>query len=404
MIANHVVAWNDVDIEILVHAQTGSSGSLIRLLKSIEKADYFGSPLPGITVELPADVDVPTLRFLEDFTWPRHPRGQDSNNKLTLRRRLQPRGMTAAEASLRTVESFFPKSTAKSHVLLLSPQAELSPSYFHYLKFTLLEFKYGSIEHLKNSLQSSADVLLGISLELPSTTLDEKTPLAISSTSGTTRNSLVVYDAPNSNAALYFGNRWAELHNFVSNRLAAQSKYKKPSVRLKLVSEQSPAWLEYLVELSRNRGYGMIYPAFASDPESALVTIHNELYHVPEEFLHKQDDTEAVSTDAADYPFTADPAEPPPSTTISKAEPLLAGKSSNMIRLLGLEDLELLPHPDTMPVFAFDGKKTTREARDSAVAVYQNEFRVQVGGCVSKDSRWADKESLRTDDLFCLGD
>ncbi|KAI9045218.1 26S proteasome regulatory complex [Aspergillus affinis] len=51
----------------------------------------------------------------------------------------------------------------------------------------------------------------------------------------------------------------------------------------KVVSKRYPAVMEYLLELIRANGYCVLYPAFeASGP--ALATVHNELYHAPEEF------------------------------------------------------------------------------------------------------------------------
>src|SRR3954453_322797 len=81
-------AVNDLEIEILVHAPAESSGSLIRLLKSLENADYFGFPHPRLTIELPPRIDIFTVNFLSSFRWPPDSNGRES--KLTLRRRVNP--------------------------------------------------------------------------------------------------------------------------------------------------------------------------------------------------------------------------------------------------------------------------------------------------------------------------
>lgn len=341
------------------------------------------------------------------MAWPLYYKGQNPNSKITLRHRLQSKSLTAAEASLRTIESFYPKNPDHTHILLLSPQAELSPTYFHYLKYTLLEYRYTEGPHKSNTVPTFESELMGISLDLPTTSLDGKTAIDLTDAGSSVKpQALVLHDAPNSNAALYFGDKWVELHNFIPNRFAAQSKYKKPPMRPKAVSEQSPAWLEYMVELARSRGYSMIYPSFASNPQSALVTLHNELYQIPEEFLRDAEGEKPAGDDAAvdiaEYPFTADPADPGPVASIEKPEALLASKAANIVRLLGLKDNDILPDPVMMPIFAFSGVRIAPSARTTAVETYLSEFRSLVGGCLSKPSNGLKQEKMRTDDLFCL--
>src|SRR2546421_86561 len=132
-------AWNAITIDIVVQPPPESSGSLIRLLKSLQQADYFGSPPPRLSIDLPAKVDRATLQFLDHFEWP--PKREDSMEphikQLTVRHRISRQHISSEEASVRFLESFYPLSPEKSHVLVLSPQTELSPLYYHYLKYTL---------------------------------------------------------------------------------------------------------------------------------------------------------------------------------------------------------------------------------------------------------------------------
>src|SRR4051794_13529623 len=99
------IAWNRINIDIIIQVSPGASGSLIRLLKSLENADYFSSPPPGLTVELPPSIDNSTLRFLEDFAWPPPRPGKQQSGRLKLRRRLR-YDITAEESALRFLESF----------------------------------------------------------------------------------------------------------------------------------------------------------------------------------------------------------------------------------------------------------------------------------------------------------
>lgn len=272
--ASSLRVWNDITVEVLVHSPPESSGSLIRLLKSLEKADYFGFPLPRLTIELPNNIDPPTMEYLSNFRWP--PRSNAGNSKLTLRHRLFSTQLDAHQASIRQIESFYPSNVPQSHILVLSPRVELSPLYFQYLVYTLLNYKYSTTAF------NTPESLMGISLETPLTTLNGKDHLSLPEDAST--KSLFLYQAPNSNAALYFGDKWVELHSFLSNRFAVdKSLQQKPDDATYSVSETYPSWLGYMLEVARVRGYTMLYPSFASSSEDALATIHTELYHPPEE-------------------------------------------------------------------------------------------------------------------------
>ncbi|KNG85345.1 hypothetical protein ANOM_006324 [Aspergillus nomiae NRRL 13137] len=267
-------AWNDVRVEILIQAPTESSGSFIRLIRSLKDADYLGS-VPGLTIELPHDVDPELLQFLKTMKWP-----SDASNKVTLRRRVRHGVLDAAEAALRTAEAFYPQDPNMTHVLMLSPQTELSVSFYHYLKHTVLKYKYSA-----NAGQTASD-LLGISLELPSSlpTKDESFNSPIIDTyrfaSLDEREAMPVSlgQVPNSNAALYFGDKWVEFQSFISERLAKE----ETSSHEKVISERYPAVMEYLLEFMRARDYYLLYPA-ASGTQT-LVTVHSDLFQIPEEY------------------------------------------------------------------------------------------------------------------------
>ncbi|KAK3088938.1 hypothetical protein LTR53_019894, partial [Teratosphaeriaceae sp. CCFEE 6253] len=49
--------WFKPAIDILIHALPASSGGLIRLVKSLERADYAEFPVPKLTIELPSDIE-----------------------------------------------------------------------------------------------------------------------------------------------------------------------------------------------------------------------------------------------------------------------------------------------------------------------------------------------------------
>ncbi|KFY22900.1 hypothetical protein V493_06255 [Pseudogymnoascus sp. VKM F-4281 (FW-2241)] len=377
-------------VDILIHAQPSASGSLIRLLASLKRADYFGSPPPRLTIELPNDVDEFAARYLaHSFTWPpgEFP-VQGSAQQLTLRRRIPHQRLTAEESSVRFFESFWPANRFTSHVLVLSPQVELSPLYYHYLKYTLLEYKYSVAA--ASSLLSNEN-LMGISLDLPSTYLNDTTPFTAppnpeSAKAPEGNGPSFLWGSPNSNAALYFGDKWMELHTLVSHSLSSASSAPK-----KRISTSYPSWLEYILTLSNSRGYSMLYPQLTAG--DALATVHNELYQPPEEFDNPKTETETMTEDGN---FTADPAQH--RSLQHKEFPLARSSLVNM-----LPDNQLLAPLHSMPLLTWDGRVVDRIDLGGEAEEFSAKFRREVGGCktpVSSKTRLVD---VGVENLFCDG-
>lgn len=383
VLTTHSTDWNKLKVELLIQAPPKSSGSLIRLLRSLEEADYLGSA-PGLTIELPQDVDPQLLRYLREMKGP-----FTSNKEVTLRRHIQRHTSKPAEASLKTVEAFYPRDPNTSHVLMISPQTELSPSFYHYLKYTILKYRYPDGPGL-----SSQD-LFGISLELPSLLPTNEEPFSppipdASFTPG--RNigkplPLFLWQVPNTNAALYFGDKWIELHSFLSTRLTLQETATQDPLEEKVISKKFPAVMEYLLELMRARGYYMLYPAFEVSG-SALATVHSELYQVPEEFTpHGPSKLLDGETREDNRPgLRKQPAERPVSRA-STLMPLLDQFSMN------------LPAVDAMPLLSYAGHETFREDWGQSTRNYIQEFRIRYGGCSTQGS--ADLSSMS---LFCISE
>ncbi|OCK83699.1 hypothetical protein K432DRAFT_290584 [Lepidopterella palustris CBS 459.81] len=400
-------SWHQATIDILIHAPLDSSGSLIRLFKSIQRADYTGLKPPRLIVELPTSLDPPTQQYLEHLEWP--PSTQDSplaSNEIVLRHRISSQRTSPEEASIRFLESFYPANPASSHVLLLSPQAQLSPLYYHYLKYNLLEFKYSSY-----SADQSGN-LLGISLDLPPHLLDGISPLkaprpadmnnAIYHTTKGVSSVPFLWQAPNSNAALYFGDKWIELHSFLTSRMAAEHLKSKTAPRAKIVSEFVPAWMEYVLEFMRTRGYSLLYPGTISGEN--LVTIHNELYHLPEEFMTpstpKEKGMEAEPPELTEQPFLTDASPPAPPDNY---EPPLVPPSRPLHSALPFDgDLPEIPH---LPYLLHTGESLPPENVTIVAETFATKFRLEVGGCKPVPEGKRRKiipGSAR--DLFCSGD
>ncbi|CAG8977978.1 hypothetical protein HYALB_00001859 [Hymenoscyphus albidus] len=379
-------AWNKITIDIVVHAQPAASGSLMRLLDSLKKADYMHSSYPRLTIELPYKIDEPTQKYLETFRWPIATEDDPGNsNLLTLHHRIPQHDLTPEENSIRFLESFWPAEPTTSHVLVLAPQTELSPYFFHYLKYAMLEYKYS-----KSKSTSSRDNFMGIVLELPSTHLNDSTTFTPPTVEKTTTP--FIWQSPSSNAALYFGDKWTELHDFVARSLNSQHKL-APSIPIpKTVSKNYPSWLEYFSTLMRARGYWMLYPGL-EDGES-FVTIHNELYHSPEEYASDPVEEKTPASLDPKEELTADAAQHP----IGKEKPLLTTPLQTILTSKG--DLPLLT---AMPLLGYDGQLLELSNVGEQASTYSDDFRVSVGGCAA-DADEKERVAHSAEDLFCSGD
>ncbi|POS81412.1 hypothetical protein DHEL01_v200199 [Diaporthe helianthi] len=373
--------WNKFSVDILVHAHAGASGSLIRLLKSLQTADYTASAAPHLTIELPEEIDPPTAQFLKTFRWPPHRASNPAiANQLTLRHRITRRGDTEEESSVRFLEGFWPVDPALSHVLVLSPQVELSPHYYQYLKMALLEYRYSG----PAIYQAWDKRVLGLSLDLPRKTLDGSATFVppkgqASSPDGaelgapsSNHLSSFLWQAPNSNAALFLGERWVELHGFVSQLLEAQHGFQSTPAVLaeKSVSKDYPSWLEHALRLCRARGYMTVYPG--ADLATNLATIHGEHYQKPEEYekekwTSKHDDEDEVILRHGAF----------------------------------LSNGEGLPGVNEMTLLAWDDKRISLDDLNEDSIKYSAGFRRTVGGCKTGEAFAPDPSAK---DLYCMGD
>lgn len=389
----------------MIHAPPKSSGTLIRLLKSIESADYFGARRPHLTIELPAEIDPATADYLENLVWPPLDwSGAPHASQVKVRHRMPRHSPTAGEASSHFIESFYPARPKDSHVLLLSPQAELSSIYYHYVMYHLLEYKYSTF----GGRTHEAKNLMGFALELPSTYLNDSTPLEPpvlepDHVKRSSREALeptpFLWQAPNSNAALYFGEKWVELHSFLSARIYIQDPRRpvdqRPPPRAKVVSESYPSWMEYFQELMRVRGYFLLYPHFP-DSDDAIVTIHEELRQPPQEFSKERSPPSIADPPKLDpnEPFVIDPSAFDPILPPSPEAPLLV---KNLIALLPSSGD--LPQITKLPILSHEGNILSRPDAIAATHQFTDEFRNEIGRCNGNGKVVV--EPMIVKDLFC---
>ncbi|KAK5625038.1 hypothetical protein RRF57_000754 [Xylaria bambusicola] len=390
---NQVTVWNNIKVDILIQATPKSSGSLIRLLRSLSAADYTSSAIPHITIELPYQIDASIKGFLNSFAWPPSYVPNPTNERhISLRHRLSPRKSTEKETSTRFLESFWPAQPQLSHVLVLSPHTEVTPQYFNYLKYLLLEYRYSDMSRFHNWGQH----LFGISLEQPSTTLDDENlfdpplfqhPEEISA-EGTPNPFL--WQTPASSAVLIFGEKWMELHDFVSRtaQVKEDSDVVPTLLSEKLVSKQHPSWLEYALMLARVRGYWSLYPG--KEVAEHVAVVHGELYDIPEEYAGSKS---SISDDASN---------------VAVGNIRQKVRWAPELQLSSLSVLDALPNDGNLwPLTALpiaDWQGTEVSPQDFRTSAYEYEllFKGSVGGCdVETGKGQKGYEPASTQDLFC---
>jgi hypothetical protein len=384
--------WDKLQVNILVHGSATSSASFIRLLKSIENADYTGTAYPRLIIELPEMTDLPTLNFLSEFRWP--PGSSEADSKMVIRRRLSSKHLTPVEASLRTIESFYPVHADRNHILFLTPDAELSPSYLGYLKYLLLEYRYSK---LAMSSESAAR-LMGISLESPSRLLNGSS-LDLAQVIPDILSPLFLYQAPNTQAALYFGDKWVEFHSFLSHRLSTGLAIASADLTPDAAYQGHPVWLAYLVEFTKARAYYMLYP-IVRPGGSPLVTIHTELYQSPIDAF----ETKSPIGGSTERPSVTDLSGSEVLTgyqeQVPQPEPVIRNTESVLSVLLTAGGNTTLPRLEGLPILSHDAVLVTPETSQQLSISFADQFSLEFGGCKTLQDR-APSSAWMADDLFC---
>ncbi|EXJ56005.1 hypothetical protein A1O7_08936 [Cladophialophora yegresii CBS 114405] len=381
--------FNKIQIDIVIQAQQDSSASLMRLLRSVKDADYTGWTLPRLTVELPNNVDSFVARYLANFRWPAD--GTASESRLIVRHRLDARLMSPVQASMRTIESFYPQAPRTTHVLLLSPDVELSPNYFQFLMYSVLEYKYGA------GNPNLTKHMMGISLELPPVGPDLKTKAPYGSHLA---EPCVLWQAPTSNAALFFGDRWIELHTFLSYRLLLDPELGQKTPSSPSLSHKFPSWLQPVLEMMQVRGYYMMYPTFMLREGSSALTVHRELAQSPEEFMMDEgtvkSDSKPTKVDlAGDRTLTADEEI----ALLMKAEHRAFPASLVTPFVEAVSGKGVRSAQSAIPLLSFHGEQRDWTYTSTIARKAAEEFAVSVGGCKEYDSDAKD-DSITS--LFCL--
>ncbi|KAL5601193.1 hypothetical protein BROUX41_005998 [Berkeleyomyces rouxiae] len=377
--------WNKATVDIVVRAPAHGSAGLLRLLNSLSEADFAGVSVPHLTIELPHNVDVTTRRFLESFNWPpSHGSGASRTRMLSIRHRTTKRHPSEEENALRFFESFWPTHQNFSHVLLLEPTVQLSRNFFHYLHYSMLHYRYSH----DAEVQAWDQRLLGISLDHPTTHVDGIDPFQqprkyIEVSDSERAEESFLWQAPTSNAMLVFGNKWAEAHDLASGLLNARpwrniSTASDVAIQPKILGKSYPSWMEYLLVLSRVRGYLTVYPSLTT--ASTVAAVDSSSYTAPEEYTAAEANQSKQRARKQNALFST-------GSTIATLDTLWRNR---------------LPMLGDMQILGWQGEVARLGDVNSAAKDYVPEFRSLYGQCTAEDPIRVRREGS-VGDLFCRG-
>lgn len=204
-----------------------------------------------------------------------------------------------------------------------------------------------------------------------------------------------LWQAPTSNAVLFLGDKWMELHDFVSRTMQVKKKLDPTPAIIsdKLISKQHPSWLEHALRLARIRGYWFLYPG--KEVAKHLTTVHGELYRIPEEY-------------AGDRGLKASLPENEDASGegIDKIRRRVRSISETQLSPLSL--LESLPNQgnlwplSALPIAAWDGAQVEYMELRTGAYDFELAFKESVGGCdLESGKAQSFNEPILAQDLFC---
>ncbi|GAA5886405.1 hypothetical protein JCM6882_001628 [Rhodosporidiobolus microsporus] len=234
--------------------------SLHRLLSSLQTAYYYGDDV-SLAVNLEQTADRLTHRLVDDLRWP--------HGTFNLRHRILLGGLMPA-----IVESWYPTSN-DSYGVLLEDDVEVSPLFYGWLKFTILQYRYtlagrrASQRLFGVSLYQQKNIELRPEGRQPFDAHELFKDLNLHPTSP------YLSQIPCSWGAAYFPEIWREFHTYLSLRLSELALPISEPIIPAIRSNRWPrSWKKYFNELVFLRGYSSLYPNF---PEfESLSTNHLE--------------------------------------------------------------------------------------------------------------------------------
>ncbi|GAA5935134.1 hypothetical protein JCM10213_000654 [Rhodosporidiobolus nylandii] len=222
--------------------------SLHRLVSSLQTAYYYGDDV-ALSLNLEQTTDRLTHRLVDDLRWP--------HGTYSLRHRILLGGLMPA-----IVESWYPTSN-DTYGVLLEDDVEVSPLFYGWLKFTILQYRYTRAGRKASSRMFGVSLYQQKNIELrpegrqPFDAHRLFTDLSLYPTSP------YLSQIPCSWGAAYFPEVWREFHTYLSLRLSELAlPISEPLVPAIRSNRWPRSWKKYFIELVYLRGYAMLYPNY----------------------------------------------------------------------------------------------------------------------------------------------
>lgn len=228
--------------------------SLRRLLKSLSEAYYLGDEIP-ISFNMDSKVDEETLKLVGALEWPHGPK--------SLRRRIIQGGLIRAVS-----ESWYPSSD-DDFGLLLEDDIEVSPYYYLWIKYALLNYHYDP--------QVSLPELSSISLYTPRLVEVVKERPKWNATNFFKKiheNTPYLHQLPCSWGAVFFPKQWREFYVYMNMRFTEDAKQNPVQIPKSRTNGWQASWKKFLIDMMYLRGYVSLYPNFPD--QQSFSTNHME--------------------------------------------------------------------------------------------------------------------------------
>ncbi|KAL2902826.1 Elongation factor 4, partial [Bienertia sinuspersici] len=245
--------WNKMRISINIITQNRVR-SLMRLLKSLSNAYYLGDEIP-ISFNVDSKVDEATIKLLGTFEWP--------HGSKSVRRRIIQGGLIRAVS-----ESWYPSSDDEFG-LLLEDDIEVSPYYYLWIKYALLNYHYDP--------QVSFPELSSISLYTPRLVEVVKERPKWNATEFFQRihpNTPYLHQLPCSWGAVFFPKHWREFYVYMNMRFTEDPKKNPVQIPKSRTNGWQASWKKFLIDMMYLRGYVSLYPNFPN--QASFSTNHME--------------------------------------------------------------------------------------------------------------------------------
>ncbi|KAG0580596.1 hypothetical protein KC19_4G185500 [Ceratodon purpureus] len=265
--------WSKMRIQINIITQDRAT-SLLRLLQSLSNAHYVGDAI-DISFNMDNAVDNQTLHIADEFHWP--------HGKKIVRRRIIRGGLIRAVS-----ESWYPASD-DDFGLLLEDDIEVSPFYYMWLKYALLQYHYNPDVKLPelNSIALYTPRIVEVVKERPRWNATEYF-------NDIHPNTPYLHQLPCSWGALFTPKKWREFYKYMGMRYTEDPKANPVQIPKSRTNGWQASWKKFLIDMMYLRGYVTLYPNFPNqtsfstnhmEPGAHIAHSANKLAHDPQDFV-----------------------------------------------------------------------------------------------------------------------